>query len=383
MTEQSPDDDITARLRAALDELTAATAPSHNHVAHSARPQRRPLMVVTAAVLVAVVAAGAIAWGQRDTKHSISSPPSSASPEVDVGSTTTGATTDAPVVPVSGGAGTASTTTVPAVSAAQQYEALTTVLQNADHGPELCLSGVLQSSPPICGDVPVTNWDWTAVPEAQTIGEVTWVDSVVVTGTYDGNSFTLTTSPHPPSAEDTARFTRAATSFAAPCPPPANGWAAEAAKVPDGSDAMAAVTAYVNSQPDYSGGWVDQSINHTTDPAKMNDPQKLILVERFTGGLAAHEAALRAIWPGALCVTLGKYTTGEAQAIQDRISELLSSPDLPPHSFFGASVNIDATITATVVVATPQLQQLFDATFGAGIVTQEPILRAIDTPPSG
>ena len=383
MTERSSDDDITTRVRAPLDELATTTAASTDHVAHSALRRRRAVAFVSAAVLIALVASVVIAWGQSDTKHSISSPPASSAVGGDVSSTDAGATTVESTARVPGDAGVGGTTSMPADSGTQQYEALTTVLQNADHGPELCLSGVKTSSPPICGDVPVTNWDWTAVPEAHTIGEVTWVDWVVVTGTYNGKSFTLTASPHQPSTEDRARFTRPATSFAAPCPAPANGWATEAAKVPTGSNAMAAVTAYVNSQPDYSGGWVDQSINPSTDPITMNDPQKLILVERFTGDLPKHESALRKIWPGALCVALGKYTTGETQAIQDRISALLSSPDVPPHSVFYAYVNIDETITATVLVATPKLQQLFDTTFGAGVVTQDPSLRAIHTSTSG
>jgi hypothetical protein len=76
-----------------------------------------------------------------------------------------------------------------------RYQADATVLENAQHGPELCLAGVLTSLPPQCGGVPVANWKWSAVAGVESRGGVTWADQVRVVGTFDGARFTLTEPP--------------------------------------------------------------------------------------------------------------------------------------------------------------------------------------------
>ena len=88
------------------------------------------------------------------------------------------------------------TTPAPAQDA-PLYEANTMVLEqteemaNGAHGPALCLGGAMESLPPQCGDVLISNWDWDAVEGEERLSGSTWGDFHVV-GTYDGETFTVT-----------------------------------------------------------------------------------------------------------------------------------------------------------------------------------------------
>ena len=79
---------------------------------------------------------------------------------------------------------------------ATEYHGTLSVLQSPDHGPELCT--VMKASlPPQCGGLPVVGWDWDAVDGEEAQGGTTW-GSWEVTGTYDGERFTLTRPPGAP-----------------------------------------------------------------------------------------------------------------------------------------------------------------------------------------
>src|SRR5947209_572355 len=60
------------------------------------------------------------------------------------------------------------------------YEASAIVLEDATHGPELCLAGVLTSNPPQCGGTPVAGLEWSKVPRVSTANGTTWADVHVV-----------------------------------------------------------------------------------------------------------------------------------------------------------------------------------------------------------
>ena len=67
-----------------------------------------------------------------------------------------------------------------------------TVIGGAD--PQLCLGPVAESWPPQCSGFPIVGWDWSAVKGTfDTNGTINW-GSYVVTGTWDGATFTLTES---------------------------------------------------------------------------------------------------------------------------------------------------------------------------------------------
>ena len=53
----------------------------------------------------------------------------------------------------------------------------------------------------------------------------------------------------------------------------------------------------------------------------MNDPTHLIVNVRFTGDVAAHEAELRALYGGPLCVSEGEHTEAELVRIQEELGD--------------------------------------------------------------
>jgi len=59
---------------------------------------------------------------------------------------------------------------------------------------ELCLGAVAESYPPQCAGIPLEGWEWEGVDGADTAGDVTW-GAYAVTGTYDGETFSVTQPP--------------------------------------------------------------------------------------------------------------------------------------------------------------------------------------------
>lgn len=65
----------------------------------------------------------------------------------------------------------------------------------------LCLGAVAQSYPPKCAGIPVEGWSWDDVDGSDSQGDKRWGD-YTVTGTYDGETFTITADPAPPASGD-------------------------------------------------------------------------------------------------------------------------------------------------------------------------------------
>ena len=59
---------------------------------------------------------------------------------------------------------------------------------------ELCLGPVAESYPPQCSGVPISGWSWDGVEGSESGGDVRW-GAYAVTGTYDGETFTVTQPP--------------------------------------------------------------------------------------------------------------------------------------------------------------------------------------------
>ncbi|MBD0292472.1 MAG: hypothetical protein ICV70_02710 [Jiangellaceae bacterium] len=247
-----------------------------------------------------------------------------------------------------------------------RYTATAIVLESTDHGPQLCLGGVATSFPPQCGGPDIVGWDWASVDGEESHNGTTWGEYTVL-GTYDGESFTLAEPPTPtgrgdqdlPGQPDVDRFVT-------PCEPPPGGWTAVADAATATDTALQATIAYAQSQPDYAGLWLDQSINPAVtagpvDEAAGNDPARLILNVKFTGHLDRHRQELRAIWDGALCVSSAVRTEAELLAIQAEVTA--------PPSVLSSSVDIIRGIVELHVVAdTEGLQQRLDERYGLGVV---------------
>lgn len=87
-------------------------------------------------------------------------------------------------------------TAPPAPAAPGEVTVVTTVLQEGDGPPELCLGGVAESYPPQCGGPEIAAWDWDAV-EAESAQDTTWGE-YEVEGSWDGETFHLTTAAAAP-----------------------------------------------------------------------------------------------------------------------------------------------------------------------------------------
>lgn len=83
------------------------------------------------------------------------------------------------------------------------YRAMGTVLENANHGPQLC-GVVAMSYPPLGAGIDISGWDWDAVEHKSAQG-VLWGE-FVLTGTYDGDVFTLTQPPETSTREARQRY---------------------------------------------------------------------------------------------------------------------------------------------------------------------------------
>jgi hypothetical protein len=94
----------------------------------------------------------------------------------------------------------------PRPAAAGEVLAQATVLQKDGEEPALCLGGVAESYPPMCGGPPIRGWDWASAEQSESAAGVTW-GSYAVTGTWDATAFTVTQPPVPLSLYDPiARF---------------------------------------------------------------------------------------------------------------------------------------------------------------------------------
>lgn len=132
---------------------------------------------------------------------------------------------------------------------------------------------------------------------------------------------------------------------------------------------------YANAEADFAAAWLDQSINpasrdESSDEAAMNGPAKLVLNVRFTGDLERHEAEIRDLWGGPLCITEGARTIQELLDVQQELGEELDA----------LGSNVDWTIPALfvdVVVAEESLQTALDERFGEGTVIVTGALRPV------
>ena len=241
------------------------------------------------------------------------------------------------------------------------YETSATVLESADHGPQLCLGGVAESYPPQCGGPDIVGWDWSTV-EAESASGTTW-GTYSVTGTWDGETFTLTGPVEAPDFSERSD----PPDFSTPCDEPEGGWAVvdESTATVEGQDAA---IAYAQSQPEFAGLWVDQSINPGAGELGMNDSAKLILNVRFTGDLDRHEAELRARFGGSLCVSEAERTEAELRSIQDEVFAELDG-------FYASADIIRGVVEIGVIVADPAVQADLDERYGEGVVELQGALR--------
>jgi hypothetical protein len=254
---------------------------------------------------------------------------------------------------------------VPAPDPSQVYEGSGTVLEAAEeHGPELCLGAILTSLPPQCSGVPIANWDWKAVEGERSRSGTTWGDYHVV-GTYDGEVFTVT-EVGPPAYQEWEDIYR----YETPCPEPEGGWV-----VPDPAHNTQEETrrahAYARAQADYVISWND----HLEDELQEFGP--VVLVAVFTGDAERHDAEIRKVWDGPLCLVARDLPTArELARIRKEVENRL--PDLGLELLGSGIGGFPPTIFVDIVADEGgRAQAVIDDEYGPGIVRFVPALRPV------
>jgi hypothetical protein len=236
------------------------------------------------------------------------------------------------------------------------YEAATTVIQEGDAPPQLCVFGVDESYPLQCQGVDLAGFDWDSVtPEGSDLG-TTW-GPAYVRGTYDRATDTLTViEARPPTEADGQRLAAAMDTRrdrSVPCPTPAGGWPPPPAEWP--------------GVRLYDVGVFDWYLDDTGS----------VLIVKTNGDVAERQAAVRTVYDGPLCVVaVPEIDRSALDAIVEQLASMSSV------QFNTISVTIDpndAWVTAQLVVPNPDLQAGLDAEFGAGTVRLVSILVPIPT----
>jgi hypothetical protein len=246
----------------------------------------------------------------------------------------------------------------------QLYEASTTILESREHGPELCLGGVADSYPPQCGGVPIADWDWDLVDGEESASGTTWGNFHVV-GTYDGSTFTVSEAgPYEQSPSESTDFT-------APCPEPAGGWIASDPDRATDADLQNVMRA-AEHEPDSAGFWID----YVGEPSEFATTQEIIAVAAFTGDLERHEAELRELWGGPLCVTRHEHTLRDLMRIQAELGSEIGL-ELGLQTTWSSVDIVENEVEFGVVVADDEMRAAIDARYGPGTVRLFPALTPI------
>ncbi len=243
----------------------------------------------------------------------------------------------------------------------QLHEADATVLEDNTHGPMLCLGGILSSLPPQCGDIAIAGWDWQAVEGEERAAGTTW-GAYHVVGRFDGETFTVTDVG--PSEGDSSGL-GTDPDFTSPCQEPNGGWGGvDQATQEDPQRA----DAYARSQPDYVTSWVTQ-----LPPAEL-EAGPVIFNAVFTGDAGRHEADIRKVWTGPLCVVQRDVPTArELTRIRNEAEASLN--ELGLQMLWSQGPGVEPAIEIGVVADVGgEGQAALDVRYGPGLVRIVPAL---------
>ena len=254
-----------------------------------------------------------------------------------------------------------------------RFRAVGMVLENRDHGPQLCVGVIGTSDPPTCIGPDIMSWDWDAVEHNVASG--TKDGFYVLVGTFEDEIFVLTE----PAVVDDGTLTGpepfAGIDLSTPCPPPPGGWTpVDPARTTHSAYQAAAERA--ESLTGFGGVWIapieDQGIGEGPGTGgATNDPQSFVMNVSTTGDLHAMERELRALWGGSLCLSKAVRSEAELSAVQAGLTDLPGS--------VGVWTDVrEGQVVVEVHVATVETQRELDERFGAGVVRQHGLLVPTD-----
>ena len=243
---------------------------------------------------------------------------------------------------------------------APRYRGTGMVLESDAGGPDLCFSS-LDSYPPQCGDgIPLEGWDWSAATGYESASGTRW-GSYEVVGTWDGETLTVERFG-PPSDEPGGTSPVAEHDLTTPCETPEGGWAVPADTPKLGQDDENAMHEYARAQPEYSASWVDNSAGRSA---------AVVTVFRFSADAARHEAAIRDLWGGPVCVIEGGVPLQDLERIRTEVQDEVR--------FSWSNVDeIGGTVEIGMHVVDPELQADLDRRYGEGVVELHGNLQAVE-----
>jgi hypothetical protein len=252
------------------------------------------------------------------------------------------------------GSGGSATAPAPSPSGLGAYQVDATVLQQGDEPAQICFA-VAESYPPQCGGVPIANWDWDAVDSKDSASGTTWGMYHLV-GTYDGETFAVT---------DVAPYFQMGKpdeiDLEPACDEPSGG--DDPARGTD--EFVSAPDTYARQQPDYVASW----ITYVEDT-----PGLVVFNAVFTGDAARHEAELRRVWDGPLCVVEeDTRTAAELEQVRQEVEQRVDELGLGL-----VSSSADRVVDVQVVLDEGGAAQAeFDAKYGLGTVRVTSMLRPV------
>ncbi|WP_432571394.1 hypothetical protein [Kineococcus sp. SYSU DK005] len=253
------------------------------------------------------------------------------------------------------------------------------VLQDAGHGPQLCAGGIATSLPPQCGGPDLIGFDFSAMPAGSYESVLdSRYGSFVLTGVPQGEAIRLTAPARPAGPADLREQVRAPEpSFASPCPEPEGGWrAVDPARATE--EALQTASVRARAVQGYGLLWIDRSMLTGEEIAAeaVDDPSRYVLNVSTTGDLAEMEAAVRAVWGGALCVSAAARSEVELAAARDALDE----DDPSAAGLVLVDLQTDAVagqVAATALLAREADQRRLDERFGAGVVRLSSLMRPV------
>ena len=269
--------------------------------------------------------------------------------------------------PVASGAGSTAT------SADDLYRGGGTVIEERTDGPRLCFE-VLDSYPPQCGGgLDLAGWEWPDADTYEAASGTRWGDFAVV-GRWDGHTLTVV-DIGPPTEDKGSWPDDDPDRFKAPCPEPAGGWVVPADAPKLGLKDHEAMSSYISAQPEYSASWADTSTDPKFDPERLgeyvHDFAAVVTVARFSADAERHEAALRELWGGPLCVIEGGVPQTELQRIMDEVSASIDTT-------WGNLDLVGGRVELGVNVLDPGVQEALDDRYGKGVVVLYPHLERVE-----
>lgn len=150
-----------------------------------------------------------------------------------------------------------------------------------------------------------------------------------------------------------------------PCTRPEDGWIADPAKT-DETD-FAATMARARDLDTYAGAWTEY-IDQEELPGEghpSTEPRNAIVIAAYTGDPAAHEAELRELWGGGLCLVEAEHTHEELHEVRDALTDEF------PAINYAVVDEPENVVSAMASEITPELRAAIDERFGAGIIRLE------------